>query len=166
MITKKTKYVINKKHNYNEVEKIELNNVYDMSSKNKIDDGINVKKINIIDQKFIDKMINKRINKRFKSILELIASICESDENPASGLKFALDETERFKREMINKYNRLLNKKQLELIDKKIALIEKEVKNRLFESQMIMKVQQKLQQEMLMHLMEPEEEIMENHRRR
>ena len=166
MTATKTKYVIKKKHNYKEVKKIDLNNIYDMSSKNKIDGGISVKKINIVDQKFIDKMINKRINKRFKSLLELIVSICESDEDPASGLKFALDETERFKREMINKYNRLLNKKELELIDKKIQLIEKEVKNRLFESQMIMKVQQKLQQELMMNLMEPEEEIVENHRRR
>lgn len=166
MVVKKNKYIIIKKHNHQEVKKIKIDNSYDMSFKNKIDGGICIKKINLIDQNFIDKTINKRINKRFKSLLELIASICESDEDPGSGLKFALDETERFKREMINKYNHLLNKKELELIDKKIKLIEKEVKNRLYEQQMIKKVQQKLMQEAFMSAMMPEEELKENHRRR
>ena len=113
-MVKKTKYVIIKKHNYQEVLKIKLNNIYDMSSKTPIKGGISVKRINLIDQAFIDKMINKRINKRFKSLLELIASICESDEDPSSGLMFALTETEKFKREMLNKYARLLNKQEKE----------------------------------------------------
>lgn len=164
MTAKKIRYVINKKNNYVEIKKIELKNVYNMSSKNKINGGISVKKINIVHQNLIDKMINKKINKRFKSLLELIASICESDEDPGSNLQFALDEAERFKREMINKYNQLLNKKELELIDKKIELIEKDVKKRLYESQMIMRLQQKLQQQLFVQ-MEQAEEI-ENHRRR
>lgn len=163
MITK-TKYIIIKKHNYQEVLKIKLNNIYDMSSKTPIKGGVSVKKINLIDQIFIDKMINKRINKRFKSLLELIASICESDEDPSSGLMFALTETEKFKREMLNKYARLLNKQEKELIDKKIDLIEKDVKKRLLEYQVINKIQRKMQEEM--YYQEELEELKENHRRR
>jgi len=164
-MVKKTKYVIIKKHNYQEVLKIKLNNIYDMSSKTPIKGGISVKRINLIDQTFIDKMINKRINKRFKSLLELIASICESDEDPSSGLMFALTETEKFKREMLNKYARLLNKQEKELIDKKIDLVEKDVKKRLLEYQVISKIQQKMQQESYYQEVE-EEELKENHRRR
>jgi len=164
-MVKKTKYVIIKKHNYEEVLKIKLNNIYDMSSKTPIKGGISVKRINLIDQVFIDKMINKRINKRFKSLLELIASICESDEDPSSGLMFALTETEKFKREMLNKYARLLNKQEKELIDKKIDLVEKDVKKRLLEYQVISKIQQKMQQESYYQEVE-EEELKENHRRR
>ena len=164
MVTK-IKYVIVKKDNYKNINQLKINNVYDMTSKTPIKGGINVTKINLIDETFIEKMINKRINKRFKSLLELIASICESDEDPTTGLRFALDETEKFKREMLNKYARLLKKKEKELIDKKIDLIEKDVKKRLLEHQVVKSFQQKMQQEMYYHELE-EVELKENHRRR
>lgn len=163
MVTK-TKYVIIKKHNHKKVSKIKINNIYDMSSKTPIKDGVSVKRINLIDENFINKMINKRINKRFKNLLEFIANICENDDDPSSGLKFALDETEKFKREMLNKYARLLNKKEKELIEKKIDLIEKDVKKRLLEHQVIRKFQQKMQQDL--YYQEEVEEEKENHRRR
>lgn len=164
MLTK-TKYVIIKKHNHKQVSKIRINNIYDMSSKTPIKGGVSVKRINLIDEKFIDKMINKRINKRFKNLLELIASICENDDDPSTGLKFALNETEKFKREMLNKYAKLINKKEKEIIDKKIDLIEKEVKKRLLEHQVIRKFQQKMQENFYYQEME-QEELKENHRRR
>jgi len=165
MVAKKNKYVVLKKNNHQKVNELKISSYYDMNFKNKIDDGININKIRIINQNFIQKILDKKINKRFKSLLELIASICESDEDPSSGLMFALSETERFKREMINKYNRLLKKEQREFIDKKIEVIEKEVKKRLYEHQLIIKCQQKLMEEAMFQNLE-QEEVMENHRRR
>lgn len=167
MVNMKSKYIVIKKNNHQKTTKLKIVNSYDMSSKNKIANGITVNKINLVDQKLIEKMLDRKINKRFKSLLELIASVCESDDDPASGLMYALDETERFKREMLNKYNRLLKKEQKEFIDKKIALVEKEVKKRLYNHQMLAKAQRKLMEEALLKaMMEEDEIVIESHRRR
>ena len=166
MVTKKIKYTIVNENNHDSFKDLKITNSYNMASKSKFKDGIDVNKITIVDNELIQKTVDKKINKRFKSLLELIASICESDDDPTSGLNIALTETDKFKREMINKYNRLLEKKEIELINKKIELIEKDLKIRLYEHQLIIKCQRKLMEQELMKSMEMEEEVIENHRRR
>ena len=159
------KYIVVQDNKELKAVNLKINKVYDMSSKNKIDGGIKINKINLVEQEFIDKVLDKKISRRFKKLLELIASITENDEEPSSGLMYALDETERLKREIINKYNHLIKKEELELIDKKLMMIEKELKKRLYEHQMVMKIQQKLMQQSLLNT-EEKEEVNENHRRR
>ena len=93
--------------------------------------------IKFYDEKVISNVIKKSIDNRFKKILELIASLDEYDEDPSNGLIFCLDEAAKFKREMINKYDKFLKKTQIEFINKKIELIEKEVKNKLIAYRLI-----------------------------
>ena len=87
--------------------------------------------IKFYDEKIVSQVIKKSIDYRFKKLLELIASLEESDTDPSSGLIFCLDEAAKFKQEIINKYSSFLKKSQIEFINKKIELIEKEVKNKL-----------------------------------
>lgn len=93
--------------------------------------SMGIKTLEIVDEEIYSKIIRYKINSKFKKILELIASICESDEDPGSGLGFALNEVEKFKRIMINKYADYISKKDLELLDKKVKYIEEEVKARM-----------------------------------
>ena len=73
----------------------------------------------------------------FKKLLELLSKLEESDEDPSEGLMICLDEVSKFKSEVINKYNKFLKKNQMDLINKKLELIEKEIKNKLLECRMI-----------------------------
>ena len=104
-----------------------------LKNRNKLINGVNVKNIVIIKNSLIEKVIDKKIEKKFKSLLELIASVCESDEDPSSGMRYALTEIEKFKRIMINQFTAYMNKKQLEKLDKKIKIIEQEVTMRLYQ---------------------------------
>lgn len=166
MVEKKFKYNIINENNYSSFKNLKIDNSYHMASKNKFNDGISVSKITIVDTELIQKIVDKKLRKRFKSLLELIAGIYEGDDDPSEGLNLALNETEKLKREMINKYNHLLEKKELELVNKKIELIEKDLKRRIYEHQLIVKCQRKLMEQELMNSLEMEEEVMESHRRR
>ena len=124
----KIKYVLVREHNFKKVVNINFAESFEMT-KNKDKERIGV--IKFYDERIIDNAIKKVIDYRFKKILELMASLEESDEDPSDGLIFCLDEAAKFKREMINKYDKFLKKTQIEFINKKIELIEKEVKNKL-----------------------------------
>lgn len=124
----KVKYVLVKNNDFKRVISYNFDESFNMTKrKDKERMGI----IKFYDEKIISGVIKRSINNRFKKLLELIASLEESDEDPSNGLIFCLDEAAKFKREMINKYDRFLKKTQIEFINKKIELIEKEVKNKL-----------------------------------
>ncbi len=124
----KTKYILVRDYKIKKVLSYNFNDSFDMTKKK---DKNRIGVIKFYDEKIINCVIKKIIDNRFKKILELMASLEESDEDPSNGLIFCLDEAAKFKREMINKYNAFLKKTQIEFINKKIELIEKEVKNKL-----------------------------------
>ena len=129
------RYLIVKEKNKKEVTYFELDKIngFNMTSKNKnikLKDAINVNKMIIVNPSFIEKVINKRINAKIKKLVDLIANIYESDdEDPAGSLMQALNEVEKFKREMINKYLNYMSKEQVDLLEKKIEILETEVMN-------------------------------------
>ncbi len=128
-------YLIVKEKNKKTIHYFEYNNLdgFNMVSKSKnikLKDAINVNKIVIINQSFIEKLINKKINGKIKKLIDLLNDIYnneDSSEDPAGSLMQALNEVEKFKREMINKYMDYMTKEQLKLLDKKIEILEQEV---------------------------------------
>ena len=151
----KTKYVLLKENIFNKIISYQFDESFNMKKK-KDKDSIGV--IKFYDEKIINMVIKRSIDNRFKKLLELIASLEESDEDPSNGLIFCLDEATKFKREMINKYDRFLKKTQIEFINKKIELIEKEVKNKL--------IAYRLLNSPLFNMEDEEEEELETERRR
>lgn len=103
---------------------------YSLNSKNKnikLKDAINVNKMVIINQSLIDKIINRNIDSKFKKLINLILGIYDTSDDPAGNMMLALNEVEKFKREVINKYVNYMNKKQLEKLERKIRLLEEEI---------------------------------------
>ncbi len=127
------RYLIVKEKDKKEVTYFEYNklNGLEINSKNKnikLKDAINVNKMVVINPSFIEKLINKKINIKIKKLIDLIAIIYESDdEDPAGSLMQALNEVEKFKREIINKYMNYMTKEQIDLLEKKIRILETEV---------------------------------------
>ena len=124
----KTKYVLLRKSVYKKVISYTFSESFEISKKK---DKERIGIIKFYDDKIIGHVIKKSIDNRFKKLLELIADLDESDEDPSEGLLFCLDETAKFKRELINKYDKFLKKSQIEFANKKLELIEKELKNKL-----------------------------------
>ena len=87
--------------------------------------------IKFYDDEIIKKVIEITITNRLKKIIELILNNEENDDNPPSGLLICLNELEKYQKEISNKYYKYLDKKKKEFINKKISLIEKELKNKI-----------------------------------
>lgn len=105
-------------------------NGYKMTSKNKnikLKDAINVNKMVIINPSFINKLIDKNINRKLEKLIKYIIGIYDADDDPAGNLMLALNEVEKFKREIINKYLAYMNKKQLKDLDQKLKILENQV---------------------------------------
>ena len=101
-----------------------------MTAKNKnikLKDAINVNKMVIINPSFINKLIDKNINRKLEKLIKYIIGIYDADDDPAGNLMLALNEVEKFKREIINKYLAYMNKKQLKDLDQKLKILENQV---------------------------------------
>ena len=125
-------YLIVKEKNKKEIAYFEYDKLdgFNMTSKNKnikLKDAINVNKMVIVNPSMVEKLIDKKINIRMKKLINLILNIYDSEDDPGSSMMQALNEIEKFKREMINKYLNYMNKKQLSNLEDKIRMLESEV---------------------------------------
>ena len=133
MIILKTKYILVKKNNFKKYSNLNLNNSYDVKKK-KDRECLGI--IKIYDKKLITRAIKKNFDNRFKKILELMIKIDEEDDS-GEGYLLLLDETDKFKKELMSKYRDFLRKEQLDFLNRKIELLEKEMKNKLLAIEMI-----------------------------
>lgn len=93
------------------------------------EDMISVNEMIVINPSLIEKLISKKCSKNFKKILKMI-SVVSDDEDDDSGYMLILDEIERFKRLVINKYKNYMKEKELEITLKKLEMIKQEVELR------------------------------------
>ena len=93
----------------------------------KFQDAINVNRMILINPSLIEKMVDRKIKRRFDYLINLLSVVYENDDETGEGLKLALNEAEKFRMELINKYKKYVNEEKLELLLKKIAILEDEL---------------------------------------
>jgi len=123
---KKSSYILLKKKIYQKYSDITFDTSYDMKKK---EDKESIGTIKFYDDKMINAVIKRSMTNQFKKLLDFILKM-EEDDDP-EGLFLCLNEIEKFKKEMNNRYEKYLNKKQKELLKKKTDIIESDIKNKL-----------------------------------
>lgn len=111
---------------YFEYDKISGYNIKP-NPKLKFQDAINVNRMILINPSLIEKMVDKKIKRRFDYLINLLSIVYENDDGTGDGLQLALDETEKFRNELCNKYKQYLKEEKFELLLKKIAILEDEL---------------------------------------
>lgn len=158
----KKSYTIIKANNKGEItlETIEKINGYKVKPKNKCNyKGMKVNSMVIIKPSFIEKVLKRKIKMKLEFYLNYIINLIDDDDDD-DDIRKALDELERFKETVEYKYRKYLDDKYVNLLHKKISLIEHEIK--LKKQNMIRKETPKK-----VPVMDYEEEIVEErHRRR
>lgn len=154
------KYNLFRKNGFKKYLLINVDSSFSMKKKT---DKESIGIIKFYDEELINKVILRNINNRFKKLLELIVSTSEEGDHPDS-LLLCLDEAEKFKKELINKYAKYLEKKQIEKINKKLELVSNDLKNKLIMYTMI-NMKQNVKEQEDDYEEEYEEEI-EHHRSR
>ncbi len=130
----KIKYSLMRKNNFKKYLDINISNSYNVNRK--VDEE-SLGLIKFYDNNLINKAIKKKLDTKFKYILELMIKTEEDDSDPSEGLMICLNELDRLNKEIINKYRRFLDKKRQVFLEKKVMLLEQEIKMKLFNMQII-----------------------------
>ena len=130
--------VDNKKKNKNKlVDKTELIELdgFMMGSKNKIYkiNGNEVRDIKVIDTNLASSLVKQQVAKKYEKLISLLTELLVDDDDSGDTYREALNQIEKFRQEIKNKYRKFL--KELEMMSKKLVVLQKEANKRLFEIQ-------------------------------
>lgn len=99
-------------------------------------DGIKVNSLVILKPSFIEKLLKKKVKRKLDFYLQYIISLMDNDEDGDVGnLRLALDDLERYKSIIEYKYRKYLDQKYINLLLKKMELLEHEIKMKLIYKQ-------------------------------
>lgn len=90
-----------------------------------------VNKMVVINPSFIEKVLKKKIKRKLDLYLQFIVSVIDDEDTDPSNLRYVLDDLERYRRTIINKYQRYLDEKYINLLLKKIEILNNEIKTKL-----------------------------------
>ena len=76
----------------------------------------------------IEKLLKKKVKRKLDFYLQYIISLMDNDEDDGTGLKEALNDLERYKSIVEYKYRKYLDQKYINLLLKKIDILEHELK--------------------------------------
>lgn len=125
-------YYISKKNYNGEVVFVNCDKIngYKFSPKNSYPyEGIKVNEMIIIKPSLIEKIIKRKIKNRLEFYLKII--IDNLDDESDDDTRIALDDLARYKKVIKERYSIYLDEKYMALLNKKINVIERELKNNL-----------------------------------
>ena len=106
---------------------------YNLKAKDKIHftDAIDVSSMVIINPSFMGKVAMQKLKTKFEKLISLTSYVCENEDGDGEGLYIALNEINKLKMELINKYKKYIENEKYELMLKKIEILEDEIKLRI-----------------------------------
>ncbi len=110
---------------------------FPMGSKNKvfkINDS-NVMSIEICNKKMAHPLVQKKVSSKYNSLIKLLTNLLIDDDDSGDSLRVALNQIERFRIMIKNKYRNFLTKEEIEAMSKQLVLLQKEAKKRLMDIQ-------------------------------
>lgn len=130
------KYFVVKEKNskvitYFEYDKMEG---YDLSPKKgvRIEDAINVNKVVIINPSLAGKVAKKKLDLKFRKLLQLLNIIFETDDDTGTAYYQGLNEVSKLRMELLNKYRKHLEEEEANLMEKKLDILEQELRVRIY----------------------------------
>lgn len=92
-----------------------------------------VKNIEIANKKLAHPLVIKKVEKKYKKLISLLTELLVSDDDTGDTFREALNQIEKFRMEIKNKYRNFLMKKELEFMSKQLSALQKEANMRLVE---------------------------------
>lgn len=132
------KYLIVKDKNDSSITYFESNSMqgYDLTTKKnvKIKDAIDVSKVVIINPSLMNKVATKQVNLKFKKLLQFVTVIFDQtdDSDPATAYHLGLNEISKLRLEAKVKYYKYMKQEEIDVIEKKLDILEQELKLRLY----------------------------------
>lgn len=105
-----------------------------MSSKNgfKINNQT-ITNIKVIDNEIAYSLVYNKVKRKYNKLIQRLTDLITSDDDSGDDIREALNQIERFRLEIKNKYRNYLRKKELEKMSRELQSLKKEASLRLIE---------------------------------
>ncbi len=125
-------YYISKNNKHKDIIYLDYDQIdgYNIRPKNSNKYGISVNKMIIVKPSMIEKILIRKAKSKLNYFLKQIYALLESDDTDGDTLREALNDMTRYKNIINYKYNKFLNEKEIERINKRISLLEQELKRK------------------------------------
>ena len=124
--------VKNKKKMLDKTELMDIDGFL-MGSKNKVFkiNKCDIREIKVVNKKLANPLVSKKVFKEYSKLITYLTEVL-IDDNDDSGdsIREALNQVERFRVQIKNKYREYLTSKELEKMSKQLKLLQKELTNK------------------------------------
>ncbi len=97
--------------------------------------GSEITNIDICNKKMAHSIVIKKVEKKYKSLIKLLTDLITDDDDSGESFREALNQIERFRMMIKNKYRNFLTKEEIETMSKQLVILQKEAKKRLIDIQ-------------------------------
>ena len=120
--------------------------------------GVDVNEMLIIKPDFIDLILKRKIGKKLENYINYLIEVLEDDDADGAKLAQTLNDIERYRTTINNTYRKYLNERYLEILLRKLKLVEENLneKMQLFYQKMQRQIEEKIRQEQIAYEQEEE----------
>ncbi len=106
-----------------------------MASQNKVFqiNNCNIRRIRVVNKKLANPLVSKKVAQKYKQLIVLLTELLVDDDEGGESCREALNQIEKFRLEIKNKYRDYLLKGELEKMASQLALLQKEAERKMFE---------------------------------
>ena len=123
--------VKNKKKMLDKAELMDIDGFL-MGSKNKVFkiNKCEIREIKVVNKKLANPLVSKKVMKEYNKLIAFLTEVLIDDDDSGDSIREALNQVERFRVQIKNKYREYLTKKELEKMSKQLKLLQKELTNK------------------------------------
>lgn len=120
--------------------------------------GVNVNEMLIIKPNFIDIILKRKTGKKLENYINYLIEVLDDEDADGAKLAQTLSDIDRYRTTVKNNYREYLNEKYLEILLKKLNLIEEKLneKMQVFYQRMQKQIEEKIRQEQMNYQYEEE----------
>ena len=121
-------YSISEKKYKGKIDSINING-FPMGSQNKVFkiNNSNIRKIKIANRNLANPLASKKVMKEYNKLIEFLTDALLDEDDDGETCREALNQIEKFRLIIKNKYRDFLNKKEIEKMSKQLVLLQKEL---------------------------------------
>ena len=127
----------NYKNKMRMLDKTELMDIngFLMGSRNKVFkiNACNIREIKVVNKKLANPLASRKVSKEYEKLIAYLADVLFDDDDSGETCREALNQVERFRIQVKNKYREFLTQKELEKMAKQLKLLQKELNNKLMQ---------------------------------
>ena len=118
---------INKGKILDKMEILDIDGLF-MASKNRVFKihNCNIRKICIMNKKLANPIASKMVSEKYEKLIFYLTDLLTDDDDSGESYHEALNQIEKFRLEIKNKYREYLTRKELEKMSKQLSILQKE----------------------------------------